>query len=94
MLGAIRKRSGGIVVKGLLGLLILSFAMWGIADVFSPSGSDQNLAKVGDVEIHPDQVRRDYQREVDRLSRTIGMPLTSEQARMFGIGRSVVQRST
>jgi len=93
MLGAIRKRSGGIVVKGLLGLLILSFAMWGIADVFSPSGSDQNLAKVGDVEIHPDQVRRDYQREVDRLSRTLGLQLTSEQARMFGIGRSVVQRA-
>jgi peptidyl-prolyl cis-trans isomerase D len=93
MLGAIRKRSGGIVVKGLLGLLILSFAMWGIADVFSPSGSDQNLAKVGDVEIHPDQVRRDYQREVDRLSRTIGLRLTSEQAQVFGIGRSVVQRA-
>jgi peptidyl-prolyl cis-trans isomerase D len=92
MLEAIRKRSGGIVVKGLLGLLILSFAMWGVADVFSPSGSDQNLAKVGDIEVRPEQVRRDYQREVERLSSTFGRRLTAEQARMFGIGQSVVQR--
>lgn len=93
MLGAIRKRSGGIVVKGLLGLLILSFAMWGITDVFSPSGPDQNLAKVGDIKVNPEHVRRDYQREVDRLSRTFGSRLTSDQARIFGIGQSVVQRA-
>jgi peptidyl-prolyl cis-trans isomerase D len=92
MLEAIRKRSGGIVVKALLGLLILSFAMWGIADVFSPSGSDQNLAKVGDIEVRPEQVRRDYQREIDRLSSTFGARINAEQARMFGIGQSVVQR--
>ena len=72
MLGAIRKRSGGIVVKGLLGLLILSFAMWGITDVFSPSGSDQNLAEVAGIQLKPDHVSRDYQREVDRLSRALG----------------------
>jgi len=93
MLEAIRKRSGGIVVKGLLGLLILSFAMWGIADVFSPSGADHTLAKVGDVEVRPEQVRRDYQREMDRLSSTFGTRLTEEQGRMFGIGQSVVQRA-
>ena len=93
MLGAIRKRSGGIVVKGLLGLLILSFAMWGIADVFSPSGSDQKLAKVGDVEIQPDHVRKNFQREIDRLSRALGTRLTTEQAQMFGIGQSVVQQA-
>ncbi|MBT4463740.1 MAG: hypothetical protein HOC60_03580, partial [Rhodospirillaceae bacterium] len=39
MLEAIRKRSSGIIVKGLLGLLVLSFAMWGVADVVSPGGS-------------------------------------------------------
>ena len=93
MLGAIRKRSGGIVVKGLLGLLILSFAMWGVADVYSPSGSDQKLAEVGDVEILPEHVRKDYQKEIDRLSELFGMRITSEQAQIFGVGQSVVQRA-
>lgn len=92
MLEAIRKRSAGILVKTLLGLLILSFAMWGIADVFNPSGTDQTLATVGEIEIQPEQVRREYQREIERLSNVFGTRLDSEQARMFGIGQSVVQR--
>ena len=93
MLEAIRKRSAGIVVKALLGLLILSFAMWGVADVFSPGGSDQTLASVGDVSIQPEEVRRDYQREIDRLSSTFGTRIDVEQARMFGLGKAVVQRA-
>jgi peptidyl-prolyl cis-trans isomerase D len=92
MLEAIRKRSAGIVVKGLLGLLILSFAMWGIADVFSPSGANQTLATVGDVEVQPDQVQREYNREIERLSTAFGTRLDPEQARMFGIGPAVVER--
>ncbi len=93
MLEAIRKRSAGIVVKALLGLLILSFAMWGVADVYSPSGTDRTLAQVGDVTIQPEQVRREYQQEIDRLSGAFGTRLTPEQARMFGLGQAVVQRA-
>ena len=92
MLEAIRKRSAGIVVKSLLGLLILSFAMWGIADVFNPSGRDQTLATIGEIEVQPEQVRREYQREIERLSTAFGTRLDAEQARMFGIGQAVVQR--
>ncbi|MBC8267132.1 MAG: SurA N-terminal domain-containing protein [Rhodospirillaceae bacterium] len=92
MLEAIRKRSAGIVVKSLLGLLILSFAMWGIADVFNPSGTDQTLATIGEIEVQPEQVRREYQREIERLSTAFGTRLDAEQARMFGIGQAVVQR--
>lgn len=92
MLEAIRKRSAGIVVKGLLGLLILSFAMWGIADVFNPSGTDQTIATVGEIEVQPEQVRREYQREIERLSKALGTRLDTEQARLFGIGNAVVQR--
>ena len=91
MLESIRNRSGGIIVKALLGLLILSFAMWGVADVYSPSKSKQNLAEVGNIEIKPSHVRRDYQREIERLSHTFGTRITAEQARVFGVGQNVVQ---
>ena len=93
MLGAIRKRSGGIIVKALLGLLILSFAMWGVADVYSPGGADQKLAEVGNVEILPKHVRNNYQREIERLSGIFGTQITPDQARMFGVGQSVVKRA-
>ncbi|NQV47766.1 MAG: SurA N-terminal domain-containing protein [Rhodospirillaceae bacterium] len=92
MLGAIRKRSAGIVVKTLLGMLILSFALWGVADVFSPGGGDNSVATVGDAKIGPEQLRREYQREIERLSNALGTPLNDEQARMFGIVDGVLNR--
>lgn len=92
MLEAIRKRSAGIVVKSLLGLLILSFAMWGIADVFSPGGTDQTLASVGEIQVEPEQVRREYNSEMERLAATFGARLEPEQARMFGVAQNVVKR--
>lgn len=92
MLEAIRKRSAGIVVKSLLGLLILSFAMWGIADVFSPGGTDQTLASVGEIQVEPEQVRREYNSEMERLAATFGTRLEPEQARMFGVAQNVVKR--
>ena len=91
MLEAIRKRSSGIIVKGLLGLLVLSFAMWGVADVVSPGGSgDRAVATVGDVEIDDYTVRQEYRREIERLSGIFGKRLETEDARAFGIPENVL----
>ncbi len=92
MLEAIRNRSSGIVIKGLLAMLILSFALWGIADVFSPGGVDTTVAKVGDTEVSPDQIRRDFQREVERLSGLLGTRIDSDQARALGLADNVLNR--
>jgi len=92
MLEAIRNRSTGIVVKGLLTLLILSFALWGIADVFNRSGTNTVVATVGDAEIAPDQVRRDFQREVERLSKMLGTRIDTDQARALGLVNGVLNR--
>jgi len=92
MLGTIRKHSAGILVKTLLGLLILSFAAWGVADVVSPGGGRSSVAQVGNIEIGPDQVRSEYQRELERLSGMFGNRLDSEQARSLGLAEIVVQR--
>ena len=51
MLEAIRKRTGSFLVKGLLGLLVVSFAIWGIGDVFRGGSRGSMVAQVGDVEI-------------------------------------------
>ncbi len=50
MLEVIRKHVSGILAKILIGLLILSFAVWGIGDIFTfQMGS--TVARVGDTEI-------------------------------------------
>lgn len=46
MLGSMRKMSKGIVSKLLMGLLVLSFAVWGVGDIITNSGATY-AAKVG-----------------------------------------------
>lgn len=90
MLAAIRSRSAGIIVKGLLTLLILSFALWGVADVVSPGGDANAVATVGGVAIDDSVVRQQYRREIERVSGIIGKKLDPEQARAFGIPENVL----
>ena len=48
MLDSLRKQTGSWIVKAFLGVLILSFAVWGIGDIFR-GPSDATVATVGDV---------------------------------------------
>ena len=50
MLEALRSKTGGIIAKIFIGVLALSFAVWGISDVFRGTRNDV-LATVGDTEI-------------------------------------------
>ena len=81
MLASIRKRTGGLLVKGLLGLLVVSFALWGIGDIFQ-GPQDQSVAEVGGADIHASELQAEYTRTVENLRRTLG--LDAEQARSFG----------
>jgi peptidyl-prolyl cis-trans isomerase D len=82
---------GKLVVAVLFGLLIVSFAIWGIGDIFRTT-PQAAVARVGDAEITGDAVRNAYQTELQRFSRQTRQPLTPEQARLFGIDRQVLER--
>ena len=90
MLEAIRKRSASILVKILLGLLVVSFAAWGIGDVIRGRISVTTVAQVGDVDILPDAFNREFQRELARLQPLFGGQLDSDQARSMGLGDGVL----
>ncbi|QHO79266.1 peptidylprolyl isomerase [Bradyrhizobium sp. CCBAU 051011] len=83
---------GKIVMATVMGVLIVSFAVWGIADIFKGFGQS-SLAKVGGTEISTDQFRQIYTEKLQQLGRTFGRPLTTEQARAFGIDRQVLQQT-
>src|SRR5512147_1515381 len=52
MLQSIRNQAKSWVVFILFGLLILSFGIWGIADIFRPGVSNKTtVASVGDIDI-------------------------------------------
>ena len=63
MLTAIRSHTKSIVVKALAGLLVASFALWGVSDMFTPGSSPSLAFEVGDVEIGPREVEYDVRRE-------------------------------
>ena len=91
MLDVLRRSVTGWVAKILLGLLIISFAVWGIADVFRGPGEGA-LAKVGDREITTAEFQRALQLELELISRQIGRRPTMEQARQWGFDARVLSR--
>ncbi len=54
MMDSMRNAAKGWAAKLLIGLLVVSFAVWGIAD-WLPNASRQPLASVGDTDITADE---------------------------------------
>src|ERR1700712_1889142 len=96
MLRGIRKASsnwlGKAVMSVVMGVLIVSFGVWGIADIFKGFGQS-SLAKIGKTEISTEQFRQIYTDKLQQLGRSFGRPLTMEQARAFGLDRQVLQQT-
>lgn len=89
MLTALRGSTGGIITKAFLVVLAGSFAVWGVADVFTGS-RDEVLAKVGDRDIGSLEFRRFLERRLQTLARRTGQNLTVQQARSLGIDRQIL----
>ncbi|WP_373236088.1 peptidylprolyl isomerase [Cohaesibacter celericrescens] len=91
MMEIMRSMASGFVAKILMGLLVLSFAVWGIADIFTNFGQGA-VATVGKTEIDA----RDYQSElileVNALSNQLGQRLTTSQTAAFGLPNQVLGR--
>ncbi len=85
----LRKHAGGIFAKILLGLLIIAFAIWGVADVFRGFGA-QDVAVVGDTKISTEGFRRVYTERLQQMSRQYGRGITGEQARAMGLDRQIL----
>jgi peptidyl-prolyl cis-trans isomerase D len=96
MLRGLRKASsnwlGKTIMSVVMGVLIISFGVWGIADIFRGFGQS-TLAKVGHTEISTEQFRQIYTDRLQQIGRQFGRPLTPDQARAFGIDRQVLQQA-
>lgn len=93
MLQAIRTRAGGIIVKVLFGLLIVSFGFWGIytrSPFFQDSSSEAVVATVGDQDIHGDAVQKSLQPTLERLRAQLGGNLDQATVKKLGVVDAVV----
>lgn len=80
---------GKIIATILFGILIVSFAIWGIGDIFRTT-APSTVAKVGDTEISVNQFRNAYNNELQRLGRQFRTVITPQQAKAFGLDQQVL----
>ncbi|MBR0959764.1 peptidylprolyl isomerase [Bradyrhizobium japonicum] len=96
MLRGMRKASsnwlGKTIMAVVMGVLIVSFGVWGIADIFRGFGQS-TVAKIGSTEISLNEFRQIYTDRLQQISRQVGRPLTPDQARAFGLDRQVLQQT-
>lgn len=89
MMESLRNAAKTWVAKLLVGLLAVSFGVWGIADVFR-GAAQSTLAKVGETDISAEQYSRAFQEYLQTLARQTGQAFTPEEARKMGIDRAVL----
>jgi peptidyl-prolyl cis-trans isomerase D len=75
---------GRAILAAVFGLIAVSFAIWGIGDIFRGFGRS-TAAKIGGTEISVEQFRQNYNDRLQQLSRRVGRPITSEQARALNL---------
>ncbi|SDP25596.1 peptidyl-prolyl cis-trans isomerase D [Filomicrobium insigne] len=91
MLESLKRWASGWVAFFMMSLLILSFAIWGIADYIT--GVDRSaLATVGSDEISADQFQQAFQNELNAISQQAGQRISYEQARAVGLDQRVLSQ--
>src|SRR5258708_32246196 len=76
----------------VVGVVIVSFGVWGIAEIFKGFGPSTPAA-IGHTEISINEFRQRYTDKLQQIGRQFGRPLTSDQARAFGFDRQVLQQA-
>ena len=64
--------------KFLIIIIALSFAVWGIGDIFVSNNNNPTVANVGNSEIKLNEFQLDYQLLIDRLRQSNQQPVTEE----------------
>src|ERR1043165_3386418 len=79
---------GRIVMAVVLGMIAVSFAIWGIGDIFRGFGRS-TVAKIGSTEITTEQFRQIYNDRIQQLGRELGRPISPEQARLLRLDQQL-----
>ncbi|HEX2020412.1 MAG TPA: peptidyl-prolyl cis-trans isomerase [Aurantimonas sp.] len=89
MLNILRDSVKGWTAKILLGLLVLSFAVWGIGDVFR-AGTASTVVSAGETEVSLRDYAFAYSQATQRLAQQLGRQPSAEEAQMFGVDQGVI----
>lgn len=89
MLRQMRRAVRSLTAKVLIALLVASFAIWGIGDIFS-FRLDATIARVGDTKVSAQKFADALAREQARLIRETRQPVSYEMMRAAGLDRAIL----
>ena len=93
MLQAIRSKATSLVVKILFGVLIVTFGIWGIGDIFRNRSIDTSVATVAGERIEATQLQQSVRADIDRLrGASGGASISMDQAKQLGIVDAALNR--
>ncbi len=85
MLQSIRELSKTWIFKGLMTLLVVSFGIWGVGDMFRTHPGQRVVARVGKVEIPVQELEFRFQQGLAEARNVFGKDLTPSEARRIGV---------
>src|SRR6187549_193990 len=90
MIALIRRLAKSWFATVLLGILIISFAVFGVGDVFRNMGSNV-VVQAGSREVTTTDFRREFNGYKEQAEQRTGKPVTVEQAVQAGLDRQVLE---
>lgn len=91
MLDVLRRGASTWISKVLLSVLIVSFGVWGIADVFRGFGTN-TAYQVGSTEIGIAELDQTYSRELQQLARRLQRPFNKDEALKTGVAQQILSK--
>lgn len=95
MLEGLRAAQGTWAGRAVMGLvmvvIVVSFAIWGVGDIFRGFNADQ-VAQVGDIKIAATTYRQAYETELQALQQQARRQITNEEAHRSGLDARVLAR--
>lgn len=82
---------GRTIMAVVMGVIVVSFAIWGVGDVFRGFTS-QRLARVGAGEVTVDQFRSAFQNDLRRIQQRMRRAVTAEEAHKAGMDLQILER--
>jgi peptidyl-prolyl cis-trans isomerase D len=92
MLQNLRKASKSPVASVVIGVLVMAFALWGVADIFR-GGADTVVADVGGTQISDVEYDLQLKNQIRAYSQQMNTELTLDQAKAMGLDRTVLENS-
>ena len=80
------------LLKGFLGLVMISFAVWGVGDAINPAMDPNVVIKVDQVEVSAEELQRRFNQQLTQLREALGPDFTAKQAADLGILDTLIQQ--